>query len=95
MNDLFDAGHMSRRDMSLRDGTGHHPKGVSLSRCPVPVSPEDTDPAAAWRNRKERREAWDQWEQSGGTLDDLPPGLVSASLDAAMKREPGPQRWRR
>lgn len=56
----------------------------------------DTDPAAAWRNRKERRAAWEAWEQSGGTLDTLPPGLVSASLDAAMKREgaPGP-RWRR
>jgi len=53
------------------------------------------DPAAAWRDRKARRQAWEAWEMSGGTLDTLPAGLVSASLDAAMKREPGPQRWRR
>ena len=66
-----------------------------MSRPPVTSRGEDTDPAARWRNRKERRAAWDQWESSGGTLDDLPAGLVSASLDAAMKREPGPQRWRR
>jgi hypothetical protein len=59
--------------------------------CPV----SGADPAARWRNRKERREAWDLWESSGGTLDDLPAGLVSASLDAAMKREGAPQRWRR
>ena len=63
---------------------------------PAPsCTPCTPDPAARWRNRKERRAAWEAWESSGGTLDDLPAGLVSASLDAAMKREGAPQRWRR
>lgn len=44
------------------------------------------DPAEAYRQRQARRAAWEAWEAAGGNLDDLPPGLLSASLDRCMWR---------
>lgn len=56
-----------------------------------------TDPASRYRSRRDRRAAWDAWEASGGNLDDLPAGLLSATLDAAMKNpaKPAPKWGRR
>jgi hypothetical protein len=68
------------------------PKGPALAGTAGTGGTDD--PADRWRDRKARRAAWEAWEQSDEVLP--PPGLVSATLDAAMKREgkPGP-RWRR
>jgi hypothetical protein len=94
---LFDAG--TSRDMSgtvpfrpKGDGQGHTPLGVSPS-----VPPDGgarADPAAAYRDARARRAAYAAWEASGADIDDLPAGLLSACLHAAMTRpgKPGP-RW--
>jgi hypothetical protein len=52
------------------------------------------DPAAAYRDARARRAAYAAWEASGANIDDLPAGLLSACLHAAMTRpgKPGP-RW--
>lgn len=86
-------GHDVPPGLSRRDGTGQGYMNI----YPVPVpAPVPADPAARWRNRKERRAAWEQWSDGGGDLDALPPGLVSATLDAAMRRDGAPApKWRK
>ncbi len=58
----------------------------------VQVAPED--PSAAYRDARARRAAYAAWERAGSNIDDLPAGLLSACLHAAMTRpgKPGP-RW--
>lgn len=53
------------------------------------------DPASPYATKRQRRAAWAEWEARGGTLDDLPPGLVSASLDACSTKDGRFERWRR
>lgn len=62
-------------------------------------APQDApdDPAAAYRDARTRRAAWEAWLASGADIDHLPGGFVSASLSACMKRpgKPGPKWGRR
>ena len=80
-------------DVSRRDITGQG--SLDLSRLSRHVDPPETDPASRWRRKADRRRAGEEWEQSGGTLDTIPEGLVSASLDACRPRSNGGERWRR
>lgn len=75
-------------------------RNPEMSPCPdmSPVAGKKNsaapDPAADFRSKAARRAAWDAWEASGGTLDTLPAGLVSATLDACRNKGRHDPKWR-
>ena len=99
-------GHGSQMQKTLFEVWGHDvPQGTSLggqggrvsidtSPCP-PRVPREGDPAARWASKAARRAAWEAWEKSGAGLDDLPAGLVSASLDQCLNHGRHRQGWKR